>query len=359
MARALELARSVLGTTSPNPAVGAVVVKDGRIIGVGSTRPPGGPHAEIVALHEAGEAARGASLYVTLEPCCHYGRTPPCTDAIIRAGIAAVHIALRDPDRRVNGGGIARLREAGLMVEVGDGAEEAARLLEGYLKHRTTGRPFVIAKFAVTLDGKIATTSGDSRWITGPEARAWVHEQRCQVDAIMVGSGTVLVDDPELTARPGGNIASRQPLRVVADSRGRISPEAKVLHGPVRTLIATTEASPERWRQLLRAQGAEVLVLPTRDGHLDLDVLLLELGRRGVLTLLVEGGATLHGAFFDRRLVDKVEAFIAPKIVGGDAPGPVLGRGIACMAAAIELRDLVLERLGCDILISGYPLWQP
>ena len=357
MARALELARSALGSTSPNPAVGAVLVKEGRIVGEGRTQPPGGPHAEVVAIQAAAHAAGGATLYVTLEPCSHYGRTPPCTEAIIGAGIAAVRAALLDPDGRVAGAGLARLREAGIAVATGEAAEEAAQVLEGYLKHRTTGRPFVTAKFAVTLDGKIAATSGDSRWVSGPEARGWAHEQRARTDAIMVGAGTVLTDDPELTARPGGVPADRQPLRIVADSRGRTPPTAKVLHGPPNTLLATTAASAEGWRQAVRKQGADVLVLPALDGHVDLDVLLTELGRRGILTLLVEGGGILHGSFFDRRLVDKVEAFIAPKIVGGSAPSPVLGRGAARMVDAVELCRVGVEQLGPDILITGYPVW--
>jgi diaminohydroxyphosphoribosylaminopyrimidine deaminase/5-amino-6-(5-phosphoribosylamino)uracil reductase len=357
MARALTLAQSVLGRTSPNPPVGAVIVKDGREVGEGATRPPGGPHAEIVALRAAGAAAAGAALYVTLEPCCHFGRTPPCVDAVIAAGITEVHAALEDPDPRVRGEGFARLRAAGIRVVVGEGGAESARLLEGYIKHRRTGRPFVIAKFAMTLDGKIATATGDSRWVSGPESRAWAHRQRSQVDAILVGSETVLLDDPELTARPEGLPGAPQPLRVVLDSRGRTPPDAKVLSGPAPTLVVTTRESSEKWRQSLGSGPVEVVVLPSEAGRVSLEALLDELGRRGVLTLLVEGGGIVHGAFFDQRLVDKVEAFIAPKITGGPAPGPVLGRGVARMADAVALRDVSVERLGDDVLIIGYPVW--
>jgi diaminohydroxyphosphoribosylaminopyrimidine deaminase/5-amino-6-(5-phosphoribosylamino)uracil reductase len=355
MARALELGRLAQGSVSPNPPVGAVLVKGGAIVGEGYTQPPGGPHAEIVALEAAGGLAAGAELYVTLEPCAHFGRTPPCADAVIRAGIVAVHAAIEDPDPRVNGEGMARLRAAGLRVETGAGAAEAARLLEGYLKHRRTGRPFVIAKFAMTLDGKIATASGDSRWVSGPESRAWAHEQRAHIDAILVGSGTVLADDPELTARPGGVMGPRQPLRVVADSTGRVPATAKVLQGPAKTLVVTTNGSSGAWRADIEHAGAKVLVLPDDGGHVDMGALMDELGRRGVLTLLVEGGGMLHGAFFDRRLVDKVEAFIAPKIVGGAGPGPVLGQGAGRMADALQLHDLSIERLGDDVLMIGYP----
>jgi diaminohydroxyphosphoribosylaminopyrimidine deaminase/5-amino-6-(5-phosphoribosylamino)uracil reductase len=358
MLLALREGRRALGRTSPNPWVGAVVVKKGRVVARGHTRPPPGPHAEVVALSKAGDAARGGELYVTLEPCAHYGRTPPCTEAIVRAGIARVHVAMLDPDPQVNGRGVAALQQAGIEVVVGEGREEAERLLEAYVKHRRTGLPFVIAKFACSLDGRIGAASGDSRWVSGSKARAWAHRLRTQVDAIAVGSQTVLVDDPQLTARPAERLARRQPLRVVVDSRGRTPPTARVLGPGAPTLVATTEASSPAWREALIEAGAEVLVLPAKDGRVDLHALLVALGRRGVLSLLVEGGGILLGSFFDERLVDKVHAIIAPMVVGAAmAPTPVAGRGAMRMADAVPLREVSIRRLGEDILVTGYPRW--
>jgi diaminohydroxyphosphoribosylaminopyrimidine deaminase/5-amino-6-(5-phosphoribosylamino)uracil reductase len=355
MRRALELAESVLGSTSPNPNVGCAIVRDGRIVGEGATQPSGGAHAEAMALREAGDAARGATAYVTLEPCSHFGRTPPCADALIEAGIAAVRIALIDPDPNVAGRGAEKLRTAGIDVTTGDGEAESAKLLEAYLKHRATGLPFVIAKFAATLDGQIAASSGDSRWVAGDEARAWAHGFRTRVDAIMCGINNVLLDDPQLTARPGGAAAARQPLRVVADSRGRTPLGAKVLGPGGHTLIATTGASPVAWRDEIAAAGAEVCVLATdAHGHVDMLSLLRELGGRGVLSLLVEGGGVLHGSLFEARLVDKVHAIIAPKIVGGGAYPAVAGAGVARMTDAVILREVEVLRLGADVAFLGY-----
>lgn len=355
MQRAIELARRVRGQVSPNPPVGAVLVRDGRIIGQGSTRPPGGRHAEIVALAEAGVAARGSTLFVTLEPCSHYGRTPPCTEAILAAGVARLVCAVVDPDTHVNGTGIQRLQDAGLTVEVGEGAEEVRKLLAGYLKQRRTGLPLVTAKFATSLDGKIATRTGDSRWVSGPDTLVWAHEQRAHLDAIAVGVNTVLVDDPQLTARPGGTeVGVHQPLRIVVDSRGRTRPTAKVLQGPAPTLIATTDQSPESWRQALQSLGAEIAVLPSADGLVDLTALLRLLGEHGCLDLLVEGGGILLGALFDAGLVDRVQAIVAPMIVGGsEAPVAVAGRGVERMADALRLRDVSVQHLGQDLLVEG------
>ena len=362
MTVALAEAWRALGWSSPNPAVGAVAWHDGSVAGVGRTQPPGGDHAELRALAAAGERARGATVFVTLEPCNHHGRTPPCTDALIEAGVAAVHYAVGDPDPHVSGAGRRRLEEAGIAVEVGDGADEAARLLEGYLHHRRTGRPFVIAKFAASLDGRIAASSGDSRWVSGPETLAWAHEQRPGLDAIVVGSNTVLVDDPQLTARPAdGSERVHQPLRVVVDSRGRVGEGARVLDapdGPSSTLIATTEASQPEWRAGIERLGAEVAVLPARDGHVDLAALLVELERRGALTVLFEGGGVLLGSLFDGRLVDRVQAIIAPIVIGAArAPSAVAGRGVERMAQAPRLREVTVDRLGDDTLISGLPVW--
>jgi diaminohydroxyphosphoribosylaminopyrimidine deaminase/5-amino-6-(5-phosphoribosylamino)uracil reductase len=356
MQRALDLASEAPEPTSPNPTVGAVVVADGRIVGEGVTQPPPGPHAEVVALAAAGEAARGGALYVTLEPCAHHGRTPPCTDAIIAAGVAAVHYAMTDPDPQVDGKGHEALEAAGISATAGEGEEEARKILEAFIKHRTTGLPFVVVKFACSLDGRIAAGSGDSRWVSGPEARAWAHDLRTRTDAVLVGSETVLSDDPLLTARPeeGGDV--RQPLRVVVDTRGRIPPMAQVLTGSAATLIATSKGAPAAWRAAVEARGAEVLALPVDEDHIDLRALLGELGKRGVLTLLVEGGGVIHGSFFDGGFVDKLHAIIAPVIVGAaEAPMAVSGRGAYRMADALRLDEVEVERLGEDIMITGYP----
>jgi len=356
MQRALALAGQTLGRVSPNPAVGAVLVRDGQVVGEGYTQPPGGPHAEVVALEQAGEAARGSTLYVSLEPCCHRGRTPPCTEAIITAGVAEVHMAILDPDPNVSGGGRKELEAAGIAVQVGECEQEAQRLNEAYIKHRTTGLPFVTAKFAASLDGRIAAASGDSRWISGSRSLQWAHEQRTTMDAIMVGVNTILVDDPRLTARPGGQESERQPLRVVVDSGGRMPANACVFQGPGRALIATSERFDPSWREALEAAGAEVLVLPGDGDSLDLVALLKALAERGVLSLLAEGGGILLGSLFDQGLVDKVQVIIAPLIIGAaEAPAAVAGRGAHRLAEAWRLREVTVERLGDDILVIGYP----
>jgi len=356
MRHALDMAATAPESTSPNPTVGAVIVAaDGSVIAEGVTRPPPGPHAEAVALAAAGDSARGATMFVTLEPCNHQGRTPPCAQAIIAAGIAEVHYAVADPDGKGRGGHVA-LEAAGIRVVAGEGEDEARRINEAFFKHRTTGLPFVIAKFAASLDGRIAAASGDSRWVSGPDARAWTHRLRTRIDAILVGSGTVIIDDPELTARPDDQLTARQPLRVIVDSRGRIPPMARVLTGPAKTLVATTGAATASWRGVIEAQGAEVLTLPAESGHVDLAALLQELGRRDVLSLLVEGGGVILGGCFDCGLVDKVHAVLAPIIIGAaEAPSAVAGKGAYRVAEALHLRDLSVERLGEDILVTGYP----
>ena len=358
MKQALALAWQALGTTSPNPAVGAVVVKDRRALGEGCTQPPGQSHAEVVALERSGDQAFGASLYVTLEPCCDHGRTPPCTEAIIAAGIHEVHAATLDPNPRVDGRGLAQLEAAGIKVHSGEGGEEAKELYEAFAKHIRTGLPFVTAKFAMSLDGKIATRTGDSRWITGPEARAYVHEMRRTSDAIMVGLNTVLGDDPQLTARDSeGNPLDRQPLRVVLDSLARTPPEARIFGQPGHTLVSVARADRDRMGRLADA-GAEVLELPADgEGMVDLGALLQALGQRGVVSVLVEGGGTLLGSLFDLGLVDRVAAFIAPTIVGGSgALSPVGGAGAATMARSIRLGRTMTRQFGEDILVVGYPL---
>jgi len=354
MRRAVELGDEGLGTTSPNPSVGCVLVRDGAVVGEARSAPAGGPHAEARALAAAGEAARGATVYVSLEPCSHHGRTPPCADALAAAGVASVRVALVDPDPKVSGQGVARLRAAGIDVQVGDGEAEARRSLAWHIKHRATGMPFVIAKFAATLDGKIAAASGDSRWVAGEEARAWAHAFRTKVDAIMCGVNNVLLDDPQLTARPGGMVSERQPLRVVADSRGRTPLDAKVLGPGGKTIIATTDASRGAWRSAVASLGAEAAVVPAdASGRVELRALLRMLGERDVVSLLVEGGGVLHGSLFAAGLVDKVHAIIAPKIVGGALYPAVAGEGVARMADAVRLREVEVVRLGDDVAVVG------
>ena len=357
MRRALALARQAMGTTSPNPAVGAVVVRDDVVVGEGFTLSPGQSHAEVVALARARGSCLGASLYVTLEPCCVYGRTPPCTRAIIEAGISEVHVAYRDPNPRVNGKGLAELEAAGINLYPGEGEEEAGELYEGFAKHISTGIPFVIAKFAMSLDGKIATHTGDSRWVTGIAARNYAHEMRRTCDAIMVGVNTVLRDNPQLTARDGdGKPLDHQPLRLILDSKARTPPDARLLKEPGMTSIAVTQPPSDRMAALTKT-GAEVLETPADGkGMVDLRALLQTLGARGVVSLMVEGGSTVLGSLFDLDLVDKVAAFIAPKIIGGlCAPPPVGGMGNASMSQAVAMEQVKIQQIGEDILVVGYP----
>ena len=358
MKRAVSLARQALGTTSPNPAVGAVLVKDGVVLGTGHTQPAGSRHAEIEALRSAGDSSRGATLYTTLEPCCHFGRTPPCTQAIISAGVAEVLVAAIDPNPRVSGQGKTELEASGLRVEVGEEAEAAGELYEAFAKYITTGLPFVTAKFAMSLDGKIATNSGDSRWVTGPQAREVVQRLRRESDAVMVGINTVLADDPQLTSRDThGDPLPRQPLRVILDSQCRTPPDARMLREPGSTLIVTAGNSTAQQADRLKNAGAEVLpVASTPSGRVDLDQVMAELGQRDIVSLLVEAGGTLQGSLFDTGLVDKVMAFIAPVIIGGmQAASPVEGIGVSRMAGSWRLTRTNLQEVGPDWLVTGYP----
>ncbi len=359
MHRALELARRSLGSVSPNPAVGAVVVRRGKVVGEGHTQPPGGDHAEVVALRKADDLALGAELFITLEPCSRHGRTPPCTDAITAAGISRVHVGAIDPNPAEDGRGLSRLREAGIEVVLASDRSEslaASKLIGAYRKHSTTGMPFVTSKFAMSLDGKIADRAGRSKWITGELARARAHELRAESDAILVGIGTVIADDPRLTARDtAGRPRSSQPLRVVVDSKGRIPLDAAVASGEGHTLIACI-GMEESKRSELAARGVEVEVLPGHHGRVNLDALLKLLGGRGVTSILVEGGGKVAGSFFDGGLVDRVAAFIAPMIVGGrSAPGPVAGDGVADIADSLQLGDCSYEKIGDDLFVVGYP----
>lgn len=353
MRRALALARQAEGRTSPNPVVGAVIVKDGCVVGEGYHQRAGAPHAEIEALRMAGEAARGATMYVTLEPCAHHGRTPPCTDALIAAGIAEVYYAIDDPNPRVNGKGRAQLSAAGIRVQKGLCEAEAYHLNRAYFKHVTTGRPFVTAKFAMSLDGKIATVSGQSRWISNPASRQRVHHLRNLTDAVLVGAGTVIADNPSLTTRLSQHDRDlRHPVRIIVDSRGRVPLSAKVFDPalPGKTVLATTALASADHCAALADREVEVWVLPA-DKHerVSLPDLLDHIGGRGMMTLLVEGGSALLGALFAARLVDRVWTFIAPIIIGGhEAPSPVGGSGWQMLAHAARLNQFHLECLHPD-----------
>lgn len=356
MKLALNLAARGAGWVSPNPMVGAVVVKDGQVVGRGYHRRAGLPHAEVEALRAAGEAARGADLYVTLEPCNHQGRTPPCTHAILAAGVRRVVIGSRDPNPQVTGGGAEFLTTRGVDVAEGVLTAEARRLNEAWFHYVTTGRPWVMAKAACSLDGKIATVGGESQWLTGQAARGLGHRLRHRVDAIVVGIGTVLADDPQLTTRlPRG--PSQDPIRIVLDSRLRLPLTARLLNldSEAPTWVATTGQAPPDTIRAIKAQGAQVLVLPGDAGRVSLPALLEHLGARQVQSLLVEGGAETLGAFFDQRLVNQFYFFYAPKILGGQkAPGAVGGHGITHLGDAHIARDLRVRRLGGDLLVSGY-----
>ncbi len=339
MERALRLAARGAGRTAPNPMVGAVLVRDGHRIGEGYHHGAGLAHAEVLALRQAGERARGATLYCTLEPCNHTGRTPPCTDALIAAGVARVVVAMTDPDPRVQGRGVAALRQADIPVEVGPGGARARHLNRWYITARTLGRPRVLYKWAETLDGAVATASGDARWVSADAARAEVHRLRHRLDAVLVGVGTVLADDPLLTVRL---VPGRDPLRVVADRQARTPVSARVL--PALVCVGP-DAPPDRVDALRRA-GAEIAQAATPEE------LLAELARRGCLGVLLEGGPTLAGAFWRAGLIDEVAVAVAPRVLGPGRP-PFLGEGPATMAEALALREMRVRRLGPDLWLTG------
>ena len=356
---ALESARRGEGRTYPNPSVGAVVFKGPKILGRGFTRPAGGPHAEVVALRAAvrqhgARAVRGASIGVTLEPCCFEGRTAPCTRAIIDAGISRVYVGCRDPHPRVSGRGVAKLRRAGIEVEVGIEADACREHHRGFFSVCQRGRPFVTLKLATTLDGRIATASGDSRWITGPSARAWVHRLRARSDGIMVGSGTALADDPALTARRGNRVVAT-PVRVLVDSRLRVPASARLYAGGEgsRTLVLTRKGA--RGRRALEAAGAELLDLPGAAGALNLPAGLRALAGAGLTTLLVEGGGVLGAALLRADLVDEIHWLLAPRLIGGDGHAALAGLGVVGLSQAPELDAWRVGRLGADLHIQARP----
>lgn len=352
MRQALRLATRARGRAAPNPLVGAVVVRGGRRIASGYHRRAGAPHAEALALARAGGAARGATLYVTLEPCNHVGRQPPCVDAVLRARPGRVVVGMRDPDPRTAGRGIARLRRAGIPVTLGVEVEACRALNEGFLSRVERGRPFTTLKLAASLDGRIATRSGESRWITGPEARAFVHRLRNGVDAIAVGSGTALTDDPALTVRRGGAVLHR-PRRIVVDSRLRTPPGARLLDGddPGRAWLLTTAAAPAARRKRLERAGARLVDVRARQGRVDLRAAWRRLAKLGVNDLLVEGGGGLAAALLRDRLVDRLLLLLAPTLIGGDGRPLVGPLGVQRLGEAPALPEPRVRRLGRDLLL--------
>ena len=352
MRRALSLAEKGQGHVAPNPMVGAVLVKEGRVIGEGYHQVYGQAHAEVNAFRNATEDPQGATLYVTLEPCSHYGKTPPCADLIVEKKVSKVVIAMLDPNPLVAGRGVKKLEDAGIAVYSGLLEEESRKLNEVFIKFITTKRPFVFFKCAMTLDGKIATVSGQSRWISSEQSRAQVHGMRGYYRGIMAGIGTVLADNPLLTCRTGG----ANPTRIIVDSRLRIPEDALVLNDDAPTLIACTHDADEKKARRLTKGTVEVLSLPAAGGQVDPAALLEVLGSRNIDGILLEGGGTLAYSFLSAGLVDKVRFYIAPKLFGGAAAKtPVGGSGISDISDAIELTDMTVTRCGRDIVVEGYP----
>ncbi|MBM7555519.1 bifunctional diaminohydroxyphosphoribosylaminopyrimidine deaminase/5-amino-6-(5-phosphoribosylamino)uracil reductase RibD [Halanaerobacter jeridensis] len=355
MQRALDLAQQAKGDTSPNPLVGAVIVKEGQIIAEGYHHQAGGNHAEINALQDAEEEVAGATMYVNLEPCTHFGKTPPCSNAIIEAGLSRVVIAMKDPNPKISGAGVEKLRQAGIEVEVGILEAEAKKLNEVFIKYITTDLPFVILKNAMTLDGKIATKTGDSRWISGSESREIVHRLRDQVDGILVGIGTVLSDNPRLTTRlpEGGS----DPTRIILDSQLEIPLEANLItqDSDAVTIIVTTNHSEQSKKEKLINLGVKILELGTKE-KIDLNALLKELAHEEITSLLVEGGSEVNSSFWEEKLVDKIYYFIAPKIIGGTESVPVVGgSGVEKVKNGVKIIDKEIKQVGEDLLIVGYP----
>ncbi|HGJ66805.1 TPA: bifunctional diaminohydroxyphosphoribosylaminopyrimidine deaminase/5-amino-6-(5-phosphoribosylamino)uracil reductase RibD [bacterium] len=356
MRLAIELAEKAKGRTSPNPMVGAVIVKNEEIVGRGYHQKAGTPHAEVHAIKDAGEKAKDATIYVSLEPCSHYGKTPPCTQAIINAGLSRVVMAMTDPNPRVNGSGRKILESHGIEVTSGILEEEAFKLNEFFIKYITTKLPFVILKTAMTLDGKIATYSGKSKWITSEESRIKVHQIRNEVDAILVGIGTVIKDDPSLTTRiPDG----RDAIRIILDSHAKIPLNAKVLNlkSDAKTIVIVTPSAPEGKIDQIR-QKAEVIIIPEKDGRINIYELMKKLGEMEITSVMIEGGAEVNASALKAGIVDRVVFFIAPKIFGGkDAPSSVGGDGVDDPSEAIKLKDMSIEQIGEDILVTGIPCY--
>jgi diaminohydroxyphosphoribosylaminopyrimidine deaminase/5-amino-6-(5-phosphoribosylamino)uracil reductase len=353
MKRALTLAKKGLGKTRPNPAVGCVIVKDGIIVGEGWHKKAGGPHAEVHALEMAGENARGADLFVTLEPCSHTGKTPPCCEAVIRAKVKRVVVGMGDPNPQVNGSGLKALQQAGIETLVGVLDQECSEINLPFIKHITTGLPYVTYKCAMTLDGNIATITGESRWISGEESRKYVHLMRSQSDAIMVGIDTVIADNPQLTVR---HVRGKSPLRVIVDTRLRTPESVNVLNDQLssKTIIATTETNPRVHLRYLR-QGVTILVCDEYDGRVSMVDLLQKLGKMGVQSLLLEGGSQLAGNMVQHGMIDELVFFVAPKIIGSNGFAPFRLQGITSMDQAIKLDFIDVRRIGPDIIVTARP----
>ncbi len=353
MRRALRLAEKGRGRTSPNPMVGAILVKDSKVVGEGYHAKAGEAHAEIVALQQAASRALGATLYLNLEPCAHFGKTPPCAPRVVEEGVKRVVIGMEDPNPLVKGKGIEILRKAGLDVDVGILEKECRRLNEAFCKYILQKTPFVVLKVAATLDGKIATRNGDSKWISGEASRRIVHRLRNQVDAILVGIGTVLRDNPLLTTRIR---RGTDPYRIVLDSRLRIPEGAKVIGtSPSKAIIATTELAPREKIEELEKRGVRILIVDTKEGRVDLKSCLSKLGEMGIASLLVEGGSHVNGSFLDEGLIDKLILFLSPKIIGDQqAPGIFSGRGVSTLQEAVALREIKVKKVGEDILLQGF-----
>ncbi len=352
MTAALGLARRGLGRVWPNPSVGCVVVRDGRVVGRGWTQPGGRPHAETEALRRAGTAARGATAYVSLEPCAHRGKTPPCADALAAARIARCVAAVEDPDERVSGGGMARLRDAGVDVACGTLSDEAAALNAGFFLRVTEGRPLMVLKLATTLDGRIATRGGESRWITGEESRARVHALRASHDAVMVGAGTALADDPRLDCRLPG-LADRSPVRIVVDSALRLPLTSRLVTTAAEhpTWVLTLAGAAEARREELRGAGVELIDVDAgEDGGLDLDAAARALGARGLTRVLVEGGARLATGLLGRGLVDRLIWFRAPRLIGADGLPAALDLGVEALAETPSFRRVSVAEVGDDVM---------
>jgi diaminohydroxyphosphoribosylaminopyrimidine deaminase/5-amino-6-(5-phosphoribosylamino)uracil reductase len=352
MDRALALASNGLGLAPPNPMVGAVVVAGDRIVGEGWHEGPGTPHAEVEALRKAGDRANGSSLYTTLEPCSHQGRTPPCAPAVAAAGIARVVVATRDPNPVVDGNGVRILREAGVVVDEGVLADRARRLIDGFARHVRTGLPFVTLKMAASLDGKVAARDGTSRWITGEEARRDVHRLRAASGAILVGAGTVVSDDPSLTVRLAG-YRGRPPLRVVVDAAGRAPATAALFDAAAPTLVATAAGIENGIRRSWEDQGAEVVVIEGGAGaHVSLEAVVELLGKREIQSVLIEGGPGLAWSAVEAGVVDRFVLYVAPKLVGGaGAPGILGGDGVGTLADALPVEIESVERMGSDLKV--------
>lgn len=359
MRRALELAETARGRTNPNPMVGAVIVKNGEIVGEGWHHKAGTPHAEVHALKMAGEKAKDATLYVTLEPCSHYGKTPPCADAVVAAGLKRVVIAVLDSNPLVAGRGVEKLKAAGIEVKIGVCEEESRRMNEVFFKYIQTKTPFVLLKAATTLDGKIATAAGKSRWISNEESRRYVHVLRDEYDAILVGIGTVLKDDPLLNVRLEGK-EGHDPVRVVLDSHLRIPLESQLVQTAKqqKTIVFCAPDADVEKKTALLAAGVDVAEVERDGGSLDVEAVLRELGQREICSLLLEGGGEVHAAFLKRKLVDKICWFIAPKLFGGKtAPGPIGGDGIEDVEDAVEIENLSYKWFGHDLCLLGYPTY--